>query len=188
VIAARTSSKVRVERITSVGADKSYKVDSDFPGTFTAADLFVNDESVATIIGLHLRYRKDKNDKFIGHPEDDLDALKKDFEAVFKNRKKPLIVAGDFNYEMEEDPPIFKKVFKKEFALVDAFEKQPQATFEQDWGGRHWFRMDYMFVSKILNGCITLKQGGNIDFPESLSMSDHSPLLVEIDLSLFSGN
>jgi endonuclease/exonuclease/phosphatase family metal-dependent hydrolase len=188
VIAARTSSKVRVERITSVGADKSYKVDSDFPGTFTAADLFVNDESVATIIGLHLRYRKDKNGKFIGHPEDDLDALKKDFEAVFKNRKKPLIVAGDFNYEMEEDPPIFKKVFKKEFALVDAFEKQPQATFEQDWGGRHWFRMDYMFVSKILNGCITLKQGGNIDFPESLSMSDHSPLLVEIDLSLFSGN
>jgi hypothetical protein len=36
-----------------------------------------------------LRYRKDKNGKFIGHPEDDLDALKQDFEAVFKDRKNP---------------------------------------------------------------------------------------------------
>ena len=182
VIAARTSSKVRVERITSVGADKSYEVDSKFPGTFTAADLYFDDRCIATIIGLHLRYRKDENGKFIGHPEDDLDALKKDFEAVFKDRKKPLIVGGDFNYEMEEMPTVLKKLGKQDFALIDAFNDQIQATFEQDWGDRHWFRLDYMFLSKVLHDKIVDRNGGLNEFPTALAVSDHAPLVVDLDI------
>ena len=185
VIAARTTSNVHVRRITHVGQNDSYELDKLFPGTFTAADLFIGEHCIATVVGLHLRYRKDKNGKFIGHPEDDLDKLKKDFVELLEDRGLPLIVTGDFNYDMEEDPAIFRKVFKKESALVDAFENQPQATFEQDWGERHWFRMDYMFVSKMLNDRITQRHGGNLEFPESLSMSDHSPLIIEIDFSDF---
>jgi endonuclease/exonuclease/phosphatase family metal-dependent hydrolase len=132
-----------------------------------------------------LRYRKDKDKKFIGHPEDDLDKLKKDFVELLEDRGLPLIVTGDFNYDMEEIPAVFKKFGKQNLKLVDVFENQTQATFEQDWGERHWFRMDYMFVSKMLNDCITQRRGGNLEFPESLSMSDHSPLIIEIDFSDF---
>ena len=183
VIAGRTSSNVRIERITSVGSADRHELDTKFPGTFTAADLFVNNECIATVVGLHLRYRKDKSGKFLGHPEDDLDALKQDFEAVFQDRQKPLIVAGDFNFDMEEDPSMFKKVFKKDFALVDAFGMEPQATFEQDWGERHWFRLDYMFLSKMLNENVVDRKGGNLEFPSALRVSDHAPLFVELDLS-----
>ena len=183
VIAARTSSNVHVRRITHVGADKSYEVDSNFPGTFTAADLFFDDRCIATIIGLHLRYRKDKNGKFMGHPEDDLDALKKDFETIFRYRKKPLIVAGDFNYEMEEMPTVLKKLGKQDFALIDAFNDQIQATFEQDWGDRHWFRLDYLFLSKVLHDKIVDRNGGLNKFPTALAVSDHAPLVVDLDIS-----
>ena len=183
VIAARTSSNVRVERITSIDGDKKYVLDSQFPGTFTAADLFVHDQCIATIVGLHLRYRKDKSGKFVGDPEDDLDALKKDFEHLHKDRQKPLIVAGDFNYDMDQMPWAFKKLGRGDLALVDTFEHQPQGTFEQDWGERHWFRLDYMFLSKTLNNQVSYRQGGNPEFPTALDVSDHAPLLVEIDVS-----
>ena len=188
VIAARTSSNVRVEHITYTGDDEKYMLDSQFPGTFTAADLFVNDQCIATIIGLHLRYRKNKNGKFIGYPEDDLDALKKDFEHLHKDRQKSLIVAGDFNYEMDEIPSVLKKLGRNDFALVDTFEHQPQGTFEQDWEEGHWFRLDYMFLSKMLNNQVNYRQGGNPEFPSALDMSDHAPLLVEIDVSNFLKN
>ena len=182
VIAGRTDSNVRVERITHVGRNNDYELDTKFPGTFTAADLFVNDERFATIIGLHLRYRKDKSGTFIGHPGNDLDALKKDFEELFADRQLPLIIAGDFNEEMEEFPKVFKKLGKGELSLVDAFESQPQATFQQDWGERHWYLMDDRFISQGLNNAVTSRIGGNVQFSSALEMSDHSPLLIEFDL------
>jgi exonuclease III len=185
VIAARSSSEVRVEHITLVGTDNPYEVDTKFPGTLTAADLFIRDECIATLIGLHLRYRKDKSGKFLGHPEDDLDALRKDFEQIRDHRGKPLIIAGDFNFQMDEMPKVLKKLCRDDLALVDTFERQPQATFEQDWGERDWFRLDYMLLSKVLDSQVTSRQGGNPEFPDALNMSDHSPLLVEIDVSAF---
>lgn len=185
VIAARTSSHVRVERITAVGSEKQHVLDARFPGTFTAADLYVGDECIATVIGLHLRYRKDKQGTFISHPEDDLDQLKEDFVQVFKNRQRPLIIAGDFNYDMEEQPSVLKKLGKNEFKLVDAFEQDPQATFEQDWEDRHWFRMDYMFLSKMLHDKVIDRSGGLKDFPSALEVSDHAPLIVDLDISTF---
>lgn len=186
VIAARTSSGVRVERITHVG--DSHELDTLFPGTFTAADLFVHDECVATIVGLHLRYRKDKNKKFIGHPADDLDLLKKDFVKLFEDRGKPLIVTGDFNCEIDETPSILKKLCRKELALVDAFEDKPDETFEQDWDDRICFRIDYMYLSKILNNSVAHRKGGIPDFPDSLTMSDHAPLVIDVDVSGLLGN
>jgi endonuclease/exonuclease/phosphatase family metal-dependent hydrolase len=182
VIAGRTSRNVHVRRITHVG---SYELDTLFPGTFTAADLFMGEQCIASVIGLHLRYRKNKDKEFIGHPGSDLHKMKKDFVELLENRGKPLIVAGDFNYDMEETPAVFNKIGKRKLKLVDAFEDQPQATFEQDWGERNWFRMDYMFLSKMLNDCVTFRRSGNIDFSDALTMSDHSPLLVEIDVSDF---
>lgn len=183
VIAARTSSHVRVERITSVGSNSPHELDCRFPGTFTAADLYFKKQCIATIIGLHLRYRKNKKGTFMGHPEDDLDDLEKDFEAVLKDRQKPLIVTGDFNFDIEEFPEVFEKLGQGDFSLVDAFEHQPEATFEQDWGERHWFRLDYMFLSKMLNKNVVYLQGGIPEFPTALDVSDHAPLLIELDVS-----
>lgn len=183
VIAARNSAGVRVEHLTSVGSVDPYILDTKFPGTFTAADLLVGDQPTATIIGLHLRYRKDKNGKFEGHPGDDLDALKKDFEAVVKDRGLPLIVAGDFNFEIDETPTMLRRLCKGDLKLVDAFEQSPEATFEQPWQDRNWFRLDHMFLSKALDDKVVSRRGGNIEFASALEVSDHSPLLVELDLS-----
>lgn len=183
VIAARNRAGVRVEHITSVGSKNPHLLDTKFPGTFTAADLIIGDRPAATIIGLHLRYRKDKDGRFKGHPENDLDALKKDFEAVVGDRRLPLIITGDFNFEMEEMPSVLKRLCKGDLGLVDAFATCEQATFEQAWEERNWFRIDYMFLSKSLDDKVVARRGGNIEFASALEVSDHSPLLVEVDLS-----
>jgi endonuclease/exonuclease/phosphatase family metal-dependent hydrolase len=181
VIAARHSSEVRVEHITTLGTD--HELDSQFPGTFTAADLIVKDRNVATIVGLHLRYRKDKTGTFIGDPEDDLKALKKDLVPLFADRQKPMIIGGDFNYVMGKTPSVLKRLCRGKLSLIDPFEDQPIQTFEQDWEDRNRFCLDYFFVSKNLNERVTHKQGGFADFPTSLEMSDHAPLLLELDVS-----
>jgi endonuclease/exonuclease/phosphatase family metal-dependent hydrolase len=183
VIAARTSSGVRVQRVTHVGPEGQYRLDDKFPGTFTAADLFVNDECIATVIGLHLRYRKDKDGTFISDPHSDIKAMKSDFVQLFQDRQKPMIIAGDFNYDMESMPRMLTRLCPGSLALVDPFKDQPMATFEQDWEDRNQFCLDYLFLSKALNENMILKQGGIGDFPTALEVSDHAPLLVEIDLS-----
>ena len=183
VIAARTSSQVRVEHVTSVGTESPYPLDSKFPGTFTAADLFVGEERIATVVGLHLRYRKDKAGTFISYPLDDLKAMKKDFVELFVDRQKPMIIAGDFNYEMESMPRMLTKLCPGKLSLVDPFENQPMATFEQDWEDRDQFCLDYLFLSTVLNEKLILKRGGVDDFPSALEISDHAPLLIELDFS-----
>ena len=111
-----------------------------------------------------------------------MDALKKDFEHLHKDRQKSLIVAGDFNYDMDQIPSVLKKLGRNDFALVDTFEHQPQGTFEQDWGERHWFRLDYMFLSKVLHDKIVDRNGGLNEFPTALAVSDHAPLVVDLDI------
>ncbi len=67
---------MRVEHLTHVGK-KKYEIDAKFPGSLTAADVWVNDEYFACVVGMYLPYRKDANKDFIGHPTADLVDLKK---------------------------------------------------------------------------------------------------------------
>jgi len=132
------------------------------------------------VIGLYLAYRKDKQREFIGHPTQDLVTMRGDFMQLFSHRKGPFIVAGDLNDEHSVIPAPLSQLGTNVTRLVDPFADLAPKTFEQDWAPHRRFTLDYLYVSKSLAGQITQKQGGIADFPDTFTMSDHAPLMVEV--------
>lgn len=168
---------MRIEHLTHVGK-KKYELDTNFPGSLTAADVWVNDEYFACVVGLYLPYRKDAEKEFIGHPSSDLVTLKKDFERILEHCDASLIVAGDLN-DMH-----YRKVPKPLAALglVDPFKNHEHVTFRQDWDHEGLFLMDYIYTTPRLADRITSFSGGMDDFPDAFSVSDHAPLLIEMNV------
>jgi hypothetical protein len=154
---------------------KKYELDTKFPGSLTAADVWVDDEYFACVVGIYLPYRKDANKDFIGHPTLDLIEIKKDFKNIFTHCDGQLIVAGDLNDMHSCIPEPLGKL-----GLVDPFEDYEHVTFRQDWDHDGTYRMDYIYLSPELADRITAFSGGIDDFPDSLNVSDHAPLLLEL--------
>jgi endonuclease/exonuclease/phosphatase family metal-dependent hydrolase len=127
-----------------------------------------------------LRYRKDQNKQFIGHPAKDLVTLRPDFEALITAEKAPLIVVGDLNYEYLDIPAPLDALGDHQMCLVDPFKKQRPLTFEQDWAPRRRFTLDYIFLSRTLASQIVSLRGGFGDFSTVLGVSDHAPLQLTI--------
>lgn len=168
---------LRVKRITHFG---DYELDTHFPGSLTAADVWRDNELIATVIGLYLPYRKDKRRIFAGHPTQDLMTIRGDFTQVFSHRKGPFIVAGDLNDEHSVIPTPLSNLGADGTRLVDPFASSSPKTFEQDWLSHRQFTLDYLYLSETLAGRVLQKKGGIADFPTALSVSDHAPLLVEV--------
>jgi exonuclease III len=167
---------LRVEHLTHVGK-KKYELDTKFPGSLTAADVWVDDEYFACVVGMYLPYRKDANKDFIGHPTSDLAELKDDFKNLLGHCDGRLIVAGDLNdIHYRQIPKPLNKL-----GLVDPFKNYDHVTFRQDWDQEGIFLMDYIYVASELADCITSFSGGIDDFPDSLNVSDHAPLLIEMN-------
>jgi len=55
-------------------------------------------------------------------------------------------------------------------------------TFEKDWLGRKQFTLDYLYLSECLAGRIVSELDSIVDFPTAFTVSDHAPLLVEINV------
>jgi len=168
---------LRVERINHFG---DYELDTHFPGSLTAADVWREDQFIATVIGLYLPYRKDKKKDFIGHPTQDLVTMRGDFMQLFSHRKGPFIVAGDLNDEHSVIPAPLSQLGTKGTRLVDPFADLAPKTFEQDWAPHRRFTLDYLYVSESLAGRVVSKLGGIADFPTAFTMSDHAPLMAEV--------
>jgi exonuclease III len=64
--------------------------------------------------------------------------------------------------------------------LVDPFKDYDHATFRQDWDQEGIFLMDYIYLASELADRITAFSGGIDDFPDSMNVSDHAPLLIEL--------
>jgi exonuclease III len=166
---------LRVEHLTHVGK-KKYELDTKFPGSLTAADVWVDDEYFACVVGMYLPYRKDANKDFIGHPTSDLVELKDDFKNLLDHCDGRLIVAGDLNdIHYRQIPKPLNKL-----GLVDPFKNYDHVTFRQDWDQEGIFLMDYIYMASELADCITSFSGGIDDFPDSMNVSDHAPLLIEL--------
>jgi exonuclease III len=172
---------LRVERITHFG---DYELDTHFPGSLTAADVWRGDEFIATVIGLYLPYRKGKNRDFVGHPTRDLITMRGDFTQLFAHRNGPFIVAGDLNDEHWAIPAPLNGLGSNTTRLVDPFAGTSLKSFEQDWAPGRQFKLDYLYLSESLAARITKTKGGIADFPTVLSMSDHAPLMVEVGFDL----
>ena len=167
---------MRIEHLTHVG-EKKYELDTKFPGSLTAADVWVNDEYFACVVGLYLPYRKDAKKEFIGHPSSDLLILKKDFERILEHCDASLIVAGDLNDIHSYVPEPLDAL-----GLVDPFEDCDLITFRQDWDHNGLFLMDYIYMTPNLQSFVTARSGGMDDFPGAFSVSDHAPLLIEMSV------
>ena len=167
---------MRVEHLTHVGK-KKYELDTKFPGSLTAADVWVDDEYFACVVGLYLPYRKDANKDFIEHPTLDLAEMKKDFKNLLSHSGGRLIVAGDLN-DMHSCIPWPLDTL----GLVDPFEDHQHVTFRQDWDHDGTYLMDYIYLASELADRITAQAGGIDDFPDSLNVSDHAPLLIEMNV------
>ena len=166
---------LRVEHLTHVGK-KKYELDTKFPGSLTAADVWVDDEYFACVVGMYLPYRKNANKDFIGHPTSDLAELKDDFKNLLDHCDGQLIVAGDLNdMHYRQIPKPLNKL-----GLVDPFKNYDHVTFRQDWDQEGIFLMDYIYVASELADRITAFSGGIDDFPDSMNVSDHAPLLLEL--------
>jgi len=170
---------LRVERITHFG---DYELDTHFPGSLTAADVWRGDEFIATVIGLYLPYRKDKKKNFMGHPTQDLMTMRGDFTQLFAHREGPFIVAGDLNDEHSVIPAPLSQMGAKGTRLVDPFAACSPVTFKQDWVPHRRFKLDYLYMSESLADRVTQTKGGIADFPDAFTMSDHAPLMVEVAL------
>jgi exonuclease III len=166
---------LRVEHLTHVGK-KKYELDTKFPGSLTAADVWVDDEYFACVVGMYLPYRKNANKDFIGHPTSDLAELKDDFKNLLDHCDGRLIVAGDLNdIHYRQIPKPLNKL-----GLVDPFKNYDHVTFRQDWDQEGIFLMDYIYLASELADRITAFSGGIDDFPDSMNVSDHAPLLLEL--------
>jgi len=177
---------VLIKRITHVGPNNEYELDTHFPGSLVAADSWIGDKYFATIIGLHIRYRKENkdNDDITSDPRQDLQTMLPDFRAILDDRKAPLIIAGDLNVPMDDIPYGLQTLAEGDLRLVDPFAQLNPLTFQQREGDRSRYKMDYLYMSKALARKVTVRKGGINDFPGALALSDHAPLLVEIDTEL----
>lgn len=178
VIAARN---MRIDQVTHVGKDNQYELDRFYPGSLTAADVYIGHDYFATVIGLYLPYRKNSAKQFIGHPEQDLMAMNMDFVQLHLDRGADLIVAGDLNTEYDEIPEALSDLARGKQELVDPFNGIDMITYKQSWTTNGFFKMDYLYMSKHLAKKVSSKKFGDKDFPTAFDLSDHAPLLVEIN-------
>jgi endonuclease/exonuclease/phosphatase family metal-dependent hydrolase len=166
--------------------DQKYEIDKRYPGTVTAATVFVEEVPALLLVGLHLRYRKDAEGNFVGHPASDLKKLKKDLKMLVDANEMPIIVAGDFNFDLEHEeegfpvPRVLERLATGDRKLQNPFPNGLQGTFQQDWEDGGAFNLDYIFLSMSLADRVTEAKGGFEFFDDALKLSDHVPVLVEV--------
>jgi len=169
------SRHLRIDLLTSVGG--SHRLDTAFPGSLTAATLSNGTNPPLCIVGLYLPYRKNASKEFVGHPTSDLVALKDDFAALVEEFGSNMIVAGDLNFPYDGVPQPLTRM-----GFVDPFHEAEPVTFRQDWNDDGLFTMDYIYLSENLRRRATRIEGGIDRFPTAFDVSDHAPLLIELDL------
>lgn len=166
---------MRVELLTQTTSN--HALDRTFPGSLTAATVWNGTELVMCVVGLYLPYRKDAKKDFIGHPTSDLASMKDDFEALLDEFGHSIIVAGDLNVPYTRVPEPLNQL-----GFVDPFRKTGPTTYRQDWDHDGLYTIDYIYVTKGLKRHLDSAVGGIEDFPTAFDVSDHAPLVVDLDL------
>jgi len=154
---------------------KEHKLEKKY-GSVTVADLLDRDATVlCTIIGLYIPFRKNHSQQFIESPERDLRAMHKDFECLTRSREH-ILFAGDLN---QLPSPRGLETFN----LRDPWWADQYSVTTYEKPNREQQRLDYIFLTDALYRHVTGKQGGWADFPDARSISDHAPLVLELDFA-----
>ena len=165
------------------GNDENYK--SPQPGTLHTADIIIDKEVWATIVGAYGFMPESKNgwDALLGIAHECADLLDSGNDRV--------ILAGDFNLWPDDLVPIIEE----HFGLIDVMgcvEDLPELEGAVG-GSRIWTHkngnsptaarqeLDFIFVSEELSDEVSSVGGGINEFPDSWDMSDHAPVVVDFD-------
>ena len=181
IIAARNVDIRPAEFTRNPDNDEDYK--SPQPGTLHTADIIIDKEVWATIVGAYGYMPESKNgwDALLGIANECADLILSGNDRV--------ILAGDFNLWPDHLVPIIEE----NLGLVDVMsfvEDLPELEGAVG-GSRIWTHkngnspnaarqeLDFIFVSEELSDEITTVGGGINEFPDAWDMSDHAPVVVE---------
>ena len=181
IIAARNVDIRPAEFTRNPDNDEDYK--SPQPGTLHTADIIIDKEVWATIVGAYGYMPESKNgwDALLGIANECADLILSGNDRV--------ILAGDFNLWPDHLVPIIEE----NLGLVDVMsfvEDLPELEGAVG-GSRIWTHkngnspnaarqeLDFIFVSEELSDEVTAVGGGIFDFPDSWDVSDHAPVVVD---------
>ena len=181
IIAARNIDIRPAEFTRNSDNDEDYK--SPQPGTLHTADIIIDKEVWATIVGAYGYMPESKNgwDALLGIANECADLILSGNDRV--------ILAGDFNLWPDHLVPIIEE----NLGLVDVLnfvEDLPELEGAVG-GSRIWTHkngnspnaarqeLDFIFVSEELSDEVTAVGGGIFDFPDAWDVSDHAPVVVE---------
>ena len=181
IIAARNVDIRPAEFTRNPDNDEDYK--SPQPGTLHTADIIIDNEVWATIVGAYGYMPESKNgwDALLGIANECADLILSGNDRV--------ILAGDFNLWPDHLVPIIEE----NLGLVDVMsfvEDLPELEGAVG-GSRIWTHkngnspnaarqeLDFIFVSEELSDEVTAVGGGIFDFPDSWDVSDHAPVVVD---------
>ena len=181
IIAARNIDIRPAEFTRNPDNDEEYN--SPQPGTLHTADIIIDNEVWATIIGAYGYMPESKNgwDALLGIANECADLILSGNDRV--------ILAGDFNLWPDHLVPIIEE----NLGLVDimSFVEDLPELEGAVGGSRIWTHkngnspnaarqeLDFIFVSEELSDEITTVGGGINDFPDAWDMSDHAPVVVD---------
>lgn len=161
--------------------DEEYKAPQ--PGTLHTADIIIDKEVWATIVGAYGFMPESKNgwEALLGIAHECADLLDSGIDRM--------ILAGDFNLWPDDLVPIVEE----HFGLIDVMgsvEDLPELEGAVG-GSRIWTHkngnspnaarqeLDFIFISEELSDEITAVGGGINEFPDAWDMSDHAPVVVD---------
>ena len=163
--------------------DEEY--DSPHPGSLHTADIIIDKEVWATIVGAYAYMPQDKNgwDALLGITSECVDLLDSGNSRV--------ILAGDFNLWPDDLVPIIEE----NLGLIDVIgSTEGLPELEGAVGGsRIWTHkngnspnaarqeLDFIFITEELSDEVAAVGGGIYDFPDAWEMSDHAPVVVDFE-------
>ena len=163
--------------------DEEY--DSPHPGSLHTADIIIDKEVWATIVGAYAYMPQDKKgwDALLGITSECVDLLDSGNSRV--------ILAGDFNLWPDDLVPIIEE----NLGLIDVIgSTEGLPELEGAVGGsRIWTHkngnspnaarqeLDFIFITEELSDEVAAVGGGIYDFPDAWEMSDHAPVVVDFE-------
>ena len=176
---------------------RTVEVTSRYPGAAVVADVNVDGEWWATVVGLY-GLNVDLKGRKCGHGRHTTPALLRDLSPLFESdRRDRIIVAGDFNLHPRDMPPVVDRLGLFDLTEITAHTRSPldQCTGctarRPEECGHLWShrnnpspnasrqQIDFILATNDLACELSTLTGGIRDFPDSWNVSDHAPIVAE---------
>jgi exonuclease III len=197
VIAARNEYEL-VDVTNGVGGKGGFSVEHNWPGAVTITDVMRGGEYVLTVVGLY-GITQDLAGNSIGSGHVSVPVILKSLKKLFSSeRGKKVVIAGDFNlWPCHMPDSLYDNFLDVVAGTADA--RGPLAgcsgcDVNPEECGHMWTHkngnspnaavqnIDYIFMSEFFESTVLDVFGGVDDFPDAWDVSDHAPVVLEIEI------